>query len=170
MGEIKAYAVDCLLTGSIDVGVGRLSDQLETVLLKPLHEARLTDLGDGHVVEVAELPLEPDDLCAVVAGEPRGDPARRVHTKTARVKTEVGPYEVVGTVHGTVASQPLAQALRREGWIPLTDVVVMYRQADQTVSDDVEVLLVNRHLLRHFREADRPDPDDETALEDPAKS
>jgi hypothetical protein len=167
MGEIKAYAVDCLLTGSIDVGEGRLSDQLATVLLSPLRDARLIDLQDGHAVEVAELPLEPDDLCAVVAGDPRGDPTRRVHTKKARVKTEVGPYEVVGTVHGTVASQPLAQALRRDGWIPLTEVVVMYRQADQTVSDDVEVLLVNRHLLRHFREADSPDPDEGTTGEAP---
>jgi hypothetical protein len=160
MGELKAYAVDCLLSGTIELGEGRLSDQLDEVLLKPLHDARLIDLGDGHLVEMPELPLEPDDLCAVIAGEPRGDPSRRLHTRGTRVKTEVGPYQVEGTVHGTVASEPLARALRRDGWVPLTDVVVMYRHADQDVSDDVEVLLVNRHMLRHFREADRPDPDD----------
>jgi hypothetical protein len=169
MGEIKAYALDCLLSGSIDVGTGRLSDQLDMVLLSPLRDARLIDLEDGHLVEIPELPLEPDELCAVIAGEPRGDPSRRLHTRTLRVKTEVGPYQVEGTVHATVASEPLARALRRDGWVPLTDVVVMYRHADRDVSDEVEVLLVNRHLLRHFREADRPDPGEATAHEDPAK-
>jgi hypothetical protein len=169
MGEFKAYAVDCLLSGSIEAGEGRLSDQLDEVLLRPLRDARLIDLGDGHLVEIPELPLEPDDLCAVIAGEPRGDPSRRLHTRTARVKTEVGPYQVEGTVHGTVASEPLGRALRRDGWVPLTDVVVMYRHADSDVSDDVEVLLVNRHLLRHFREADRPDPDEGTTGEAPVQ-
>jgi hypothetical protein len=158
MGEFRAYAVDCLLSGSIEVGEGRLSDQLDTVLLSPLRDARLEDLGDGHVVEAAELDLQPDDLCAVVAYEPRGDVLRRLHTRTLRVKTEVGPYLVVGTVHGTPASEPLGLALRHYSWVPMTDVTIMYRRGNEDVSDDVEVLLVNRHLLRHLREADETLP------------
>jgi hypothetical protein len=152
MGELRAYAVDCLLSGAIEMGEERLSDQLDTVLLSPLRDARLEDLADGHVVEVPELVLEPDDLCAVVAQEPRGDVLRRLHTRTARATAEVGPYQVEGTVHGTPASEPLGRALRRDTWVPMTDVTVMYRRGSEDVSDDVEVLLVNRHLLRHFRE------------------
>ena len=162
MGEFKAYAVDCLLTGAMEFGGGRLSDQLDTVLLSPLRDARLEDLADGHVVEVPELALEPDELCAVVAQEPRGDLLRRLHTRTARVRAEAGPYQLEGTVHGTPASEPLALALRRDSWVPMTDATVMYRRGNEDASDDVEVLLVNRHLLRHFREADAslPEPSD----------
>jgi len=156
MGELSAYAVDCLVTGTIDLEDGRLSDRLDTVLASPLRDVRLEDLGDGHVVVVPELTLEPDDLCAVVASEPRGDPFRRLHTRTARVKAEVGPYRIEGTVHGTAASDPIGRALRHDSWVPMTGVTVMYRRGSEDVADDVETLLVNRHLLHHFREADEP--------------
>jgi len=158
MGELLGYAMDCLVRGSTTVGEGRLADQLDAVLMAPIRDARLVALEDGRVVQVPELTLERDEICAVVAGDPRGDPSRRLHTRTARVRTEVGPYSVEGTVHGTVAAEPIGRALRLDSWVPMTDATVMYRRSSEEVADEVPVLLVNRRLLQNLREIGKPVP------------
>jgi hypothetical protein len=58
---------------------------------------------------------------------------------------------VVGLVHGTPASDPLAAALRRAAWLPLTDATVTYRRGSVGVSDTVETLLVNRTQATSLR-------------------
>ena len=82
---------------------------------------------------------------------PRGEAARRLRTHATRVVMDLGPYRVVGLVHGTPASDPLATALRRAAWLPLTDATVTYRRGPDSVSDEVETLLVNRPLASSFR-------------------
>lgn len=151
MVALDAYAVDCLVHGLVELGEGRLSDQLDCSQELLIRDARLEGLADGHVVSMPELTVERDELCAVVASGLRGDVARRLHTRTTRVQVEVGPYWVEGTVHGTPASEPLGLALRRAAWVPLTEATVAYRRGGDEVSEEVETLLVNRHLLRSFK-------------------
>jgi hypothetical protein len=151
MIELDAYAADCRLYGYVEFGEGRVSDQLNSTLELHIQYARLEDLADGHVVEMPELIVACDELCAVVASGPRGDTARRLHTQTTRVEVEVGPYRVHGRVHGTSASEPLGWVLRRAAWVPLTEATVMYRRGADDVSEEVATLLVNRQLMRSFR-------------------
>ena len=144
MLELDAYAADCRLSGRVDLGDGRLTDRLNATEELCIEDARLESLEDGHVVETPEMTVTTDELCAVVGSGPRGDAARRLRTHATRVVVELGPYRVVGLVHGTPASDPLAAALRRAAWLPLTDATVTYRRGSVDVSDSVETLLVNR--------------------------
>ena len=87
----------------------------------------------------------------LVGSGPRGDAARRLRTHATRIVVELGPYRVVGLVHGTPASDPLAAALRRAAWLPLTDATVSYRRGSVEVSDTVETLLINRTQARSLQ-------------------
>ena len=151
MIDLNAYAADCRLYGRADLGDGRLTDRLNATPELRIVDARLESLEDGHVVESPEVTVATEELCAVVASGPRGEAARRLRTHATRVVMDLGPYRVVGLVHGTPASDPLATALRRAAWLPLTDATVSYRRGPDSVSDEVETLLVNRPLASLFR-------------------
>jgi hypothetical protein len=154
--EFDAYAADCRAFGQVELGVGRLSDELDRAPELVVRDVRLEDLADGHVVAMPELSIALDELCAVVANGPRGDPARRLRTRTARVEVEVGPYRIVGRVHGPPASDPVASVLRHAAWVPLTEATVTYQRGADDVNEEVETLLVNCHLMRSFRAFKRP--------------
>jgi hypothetical protein len=149
--EFDAYAADCRVHGQVEEGEGRLSDQLDHILELLVRDARLVGLADGHVVAMSELTVARNELCAVVASGPRGDSARRLNTRTRLVEAEVGPYLVVGRVHGTPTSEPLGVALRRQAWVPLTEATVMYRCGGSDVREKITTLLVNRDRMRSFR-------------------
>jgi hypothetical protein len=159
MVEIDAYAADCRAHGRVEFGEGRLSDQLNQSPELLIRDARLESLADGHVVAISEITIARDELCAVVVSGPRGDIARRLHTRTRLVEVEVGPYLVVGRAHGTPASEPLGIALRRQAWVPLTEATVMYRCGGSDVREEMATLLVNRDRMRSFRAIDKPSLD-----------
>ncbi len=154
MVEIYAYAADCRLYGHVELGSGRLSDQLNSTQELHLRDVQLEDLADGHVVAIPELTVTQEELCAVVASGSRGDAARRLNTRTAHVEVEVGPYRVVGRVHGPQTADPFASLLRRAAWVPLTEATVTYRRGGEDVTDRVATLLVNRHRMHSFRVAE----------------
>lgn len=151
MIELDAYAMDCRLSGWVDLGNGRLTDLLNATEELQVRGARLESLDDGHVVEADELTVVHDEICAVVASGPRGDAARRLRTHATQVTVDLGPYTVIGLVHGTPASDPLASALRRAAWVPLTDATIAYRRGSEPASDEVDTLLINRYLARSFK-------------------
>src|ERR1035437_4832214 len=126
MVEIDAYAADCPVHGQVEVGEGRLSDQLNRTPDLLIRDARLEGLDDGQLVDMSEVTIARDELCAVVVSGPRGDVARRLHTRTTHVEVEVGPYLVEGRVHGTPASEPLADFLRQVAWVPQTEATVRW--------------------------------------------
>ncbi len=146
MLDLDAYAADCRLAGRVDLGDGRLTDRLNANEDLRIEDARLESLEDGHVVEAPEMTVATDELCAVVGSGSRGDAARRLRTHATRIVAELGPYRVVGLVHGTPASDPLAAALRRAAWLPLTDATITYRRGAVDVSDTFETLVINRTL------------------------
>jgi len=149
--DFDAYAADCRLFGHMEPGDGRLTDLLNATRELRIEDARLESLEDGHVVEIPEIVVSFEELCAVVASGPRGDVGRRLRTHSSRVTVDLGPYTVVGLVHGTPASDPLGSAVRRAAWLPLTDATVTYRRGPDSVCDEVETLLVNRTLATSIR-------------------
>ena len=128
-----------------------MTDALNASPVLLVQEARLESLGDRRIVEVPEITVAFDELCAVVANGPRGDQERRLRTRATRVEVELGPYHVEGAVHGAPASDPVIASFRRAPWVPLTDVTVQYRSGEETRSDEVTTLIVNRDLARLFR-------------------
>ena len=151
MIEFDAYALDCRLFGRIDLETERLTDLLNATPELRIVDVRLESLVDGHGVDLPELAVDRAELCAVLATEPRGDVARRLRTHATRVVVELGPYHVEGAVHGTPASDPLARALRREAWVPLTDATIRYLRAGEPAFEEMSTLLVNRDLATTFK-------------------
>ncbi len=154
MIDLEAYAADCRLFGSVELGDGRLTDLLNEQPELRIIGARLESLADGHLSEIAELVVDRDELFAVVAVGPRGSAARRLHTHTRNVVVEMGPYQIKGAIHGTAASNPLAGVLRRAPWVPLTDAVISYLRGVRTIHDQVETLLINRAMASSIRAAE----------------
>lgn len=154
MIELDAYAADCRLFGTVELGEGRLTDLLNDESELRISGASLESLADGHVSEIEELVVSRDELCAVVAVGPRGSAARRLHTHTRNVVVEMGPYQITGAIHGTAASNPLAGVLRRAPWVPLTDAVISYLRGARTIHHQVETLLINRAMASSIRAAE----------------
>jgi len=151
--ELDAYAADCRLYGSVDLGEGRLTDLLNAEEELRIVDARLESLLDGHVTESPELTVAREELFAVVAAGPRGATARRLHTHTRRIVVELGPFQVSGAIHGTAASNPLAGVLRRAPWVPLTEAVISYSRGSAYIGDEIPTLLINRSLASSIRAA-----------------
>jgi hypothetical protein len=154
MIDFDAYAADCRLFGTIELGEGRLTDLLNDELDLRVINARLESLADGHVSESPELIVGRDELYAVVAEGPRGSVARRLHTHTQNVVVDLGPFRITGAIHGTAASNPLAGVLRRAPWVPLTDAVISYLRGARTIHTQVPTLLINRALASSMRAAE----------------
>ena len=161
MIDFEAYAADCRLFGKVDLGTGRLTDLLNGAPQLSIRAAHLESLADGHVVETPEMTVARDELYAVVASGPRGDLTRRLRTHATRVVVDLGPYRIVGLVHGTPASDPIATALRRAAWVPLTEATIAFNRGSDVITGEVPTLLVNRTLassLRAVEEASTPLP------------
>jgi len=152
--EFSAYAVDCRLFGLLEPGDGRLSDLLNASADLQISEARIESIIDDRVVghAVFEVPL--NELYAVVATGTRGDPTRRIRTRTIEVVVELGPYEVIGEIHGAPASNPLVMVVRRQPWIPLTKAQISYRRGTEVVTDEGLTLIINRALARSLHAVD----------------
>lgn len=151
MIALDAYAADCRVHGQVDIGEARMTDVLNASPGLIIQAARLESLSNRRIVELSELTVEYDELCAVVANGSRGDAERRLRTRATRVEVDLGPYHVEGAVHGTPASDPVIASFRRGSWVPLTDVTVTYQAGDDAQTDTVSTLVVNRDLATLFR-------------------
>ena len=151
MIALEAYAADCRVYGQVDIGESRMTDALNASPILHIQDARMESLENGRVVEMAELSVAYDELCAVVANGSRGDIERRLRTRATRVEIDLGPYHIEGAVHGTPASDPVVASFRRASWVPLTEVTVTYTAGEDAQSDRVKTLIVNRDLARLFR-------------------
>ncbi len=150
MVELAAYAADCRVSGNVEVGEQRVSDLLNENPAIVFRDAQLRALADGHGVEVPELEVGRDELCAVVASGSRGDPRRRVHTRRIHVEAAVGPYLVQGFAHSSATFDPFVPGLRRVPWVPVTNATVQYQADGRTVVEVVETLMINRPLATRF--------------------
>ena len=151
MIALDAYAADCRVYGQVDIGESRMTDALNASPTLHIQDARLESLSNRRVVEVSELTVEYDELCAVVANGSRGDLERRLRTRATRVEIDLGPYHIEGSVHGTPASDPVIASFRRAAWLPLTDVTVTYTAGEDAQRDKITTLVVNRDLATLFR-------------------
>ena len=154
MIEFSAYALDCRLFGRVEPGDGRLSDLLNASAHLQISQARIESLVDDRVVEHEILDVPLNELYAVVATGIRGDPTRRIRTRTIEVVAELGPYEVIGEIHGAPASNPLVMVVRRPPWVPLTKAQISYRRGTELVTDERLTLIINRPLASSLHAVD----------------
>jgi hypothetical protein len=141
--QLTAWAGDCVVRGSVDLGDGRLSDQVNDRDLLTFFSATLEALDDGHRVELEEVEVERRELHLIEARGRRGDPTRRLRTVEERVALQVGPFLVMGNLHRPPNTAPLAALARKTRFLPMTDAVI---DVDgRTIRQ--QVILVNRDLI-----------------------
>lgn len=141
-----AYAADCTVAAELSLDADRLSDLLSESEAVDVEAAQLQALDDGRVVDVGSANLLLDDLCLVTATGPRGRADRRVWTRQLPARARVGPYEVLGYIHGAPTIDPFA-TIERRAIVALTSSVVEYQRGGETVRDEVDTVLVNRRKI-----------------------
>lgn len=115
-----AFLVDRRVFGWMRLGADRLTDVLNAQRRLVLHNVQLAGLPDGRLEVHDELVLERDDLLAVRAGGPRGDPARRVHLRRHPLIVRTGPYVIGGFLHAPPGVEPREDLELRAPMVPLS--------------------------------------------------
>lgn len=144
--QLIAWAGDCVVRGNVELGEGRLSDQVNELDTITFHHATLRALDDGREVEVDELEVERGELHVIEVRGRRGDPVRRKRTVEERVALELGPFLVTGNLHRTPSALPMASLSGWVRFVPVTDARVTLRETDEGPSLH-EVVLVNRERV-----------------------
>ena len=159
----EAYAEDCSFSGELQLTGDRLSDFLSSTAEFEVLNLSCTALDDGRVVECLFAQVMRDDLCLVLAGEPRGRDDLRVWTRQDPVVAKVGPYRVRGYVHAPPTIDPLRLPGRRP-IVALTGGRVGYWEAGSEREFEAETVLVNSTWITAFDAATAEDlnPVDDT--------
>lgn len=155
--ELVAFTEDCRVSGRLQLNTDRLSDMLNSHHEYLLRDVLVESLADGRSIHADEVPMDRDDLLAVVADGPRGDPSRRTHTVAYPVTVTAGPYVIHGNLHSLPGAEPLAAARRRRPMIPLSDAWIEYRSGDTLQSSSCGTIVVNRETADSI-ELDFPPP------------
>lgn len=142
--EFVGFSGDCLIRARLTMVGDRLTDMLNSDAGYTLSGVTLESLADGHVVEIDSLPIGRADLFAVVATGPRGRADRRVQLEPHRMQLGLGPYTVLGHLHGRPGADPRSVVMARELMLPLTDATIAFTRAGELVVRDVPALIINR--------------------------
>jgi hypothetical protein len=144
---LVAWAGDCRLQGVVELGEGRLSDEVNDRDLLTFFEATLEAIEDGHQVEVDEVEVERRELHVIEVVGREGDPVRKLRTIEEPVLMELGPFVVTGNLHRSPSSPPLASLQRWQRFVPVTTATVRVGDGTRHVLTR-DVILVNRDLIR----------------------
>ena len=98
--EFAGYAEDCQIFGFLRLDAERLSDALNAHQQVRLVDVLLVALQDGRSIPAQELWVAREELLAVRASGPRGNPGRRSRTRPYPVMLQSGPYQIHGYLHG----------------------------------------------------------------------
>ncbi len=142
--QLVAFTEDCRVSGRIQLDSDRLSDTLNGHRDYLLCDVLVESLEDARTIHADEVPIARDELIAVLADGPRGDPARRTHTLTYPVTVTAGPYLIRGNLHALPGVEPLASAHHRRPMIPLSDAWIEYRSGGSSQTTSCGTIVVNR--------------------------
>ncbi len=152
LAKLVAFSGDCQVFGTITLAAGeRLTDVLNREAVLLVADADLVSHADGHVVHLAEIALDRDELFAIEAVGPRGLEQRRVHTVRHRLEVSLGPYTVLGQLHTFPGGRPLVAVSRRAPMVPLTDATIAFSGHRGVQIRDVATLIINRDRARWVR-------------------
>jgi hypothetical protein len=144
--SLVAWAGDCMVQGRVDLGPGRLSDQVNEIEVVTFYDAILCAIEDGHEVTLPEVEVERRELHVIEVDGHRGDPVRRKRTVEERVQLEVGPFLIEGNLHRPPNTVPLASLTRWATFVPVTDARIAFRERGGEPMLR-EVVLVNRERI-----------------------
>jgi len=166
---LTAYAEDCSFTGEVAIIGDRLSDFLAATVEFEVLNLTCWALDDGRMVGALYSSILRDDLCLVLAGEPRGREDLRIWTRTYPVVANVGPYLVRGYVHAPPTIDPLKLPSRRQ-IVAVTSGTITYTEAGREVEIEAETVLMNSTWIESLQTATAEDLDAASLADDPPEA
>jgi hypothetical protein len=149
--EFAAYAEDCRVFGFMRLRGDRMSDALNDATEYQLTDVMIVSLDDGLATQATDFTVKREEVLAVRASGPRGDPARRSRRRPYPVTLQTGPYLIHGYVHGLPGADPLQQIRRRKPMMPLTESWIEYRSGAQNHRARIGTIIVNHELWDWIR-------------------
>jgi hypothetical protein len=146
LAELTIYAADSVVSARLELDVDRVSDFLARSTPITLRHVRITSLEDGHQMVLDVLEIDRREILMAVADNARGMASRRVATVQRPATALVGPYRVLGRIHGPPSTDPIEVA-RRRAWIPMTSAIVEYAGNGMEVRIRHGAVLVNAQRL-----------------------
>jgi hypothetical protein len=143
--EVVAYAEDCRISGRLELSGDRLTDTLSRQDRFVLRDASVEALADGRMIAAGEVPVTRDELLAVHAAGPSGNPSRHLHTRRYPVVVRSGPYVIRGYMHTPPAVRP-EESTKRRVMLPLSDAWVEYMVGGIVQRSPVGTIVVNRNV------------------------
>ncbi len=142
------YALDCILSGTVNLREQRMADLVRTRDVIAVNGLAVEAIEDGRRLHPGQLDLAWDDLVVVSATGPRGDPAQRLRPTVGHpVRVAVGPYEIAGYLQAPVGVDPINH-VRRQRVIVLNFAAVRVQGHDGATIHAHQTLLLNgRHNL-----------------------
>jgi hypothetical protein len=160
--EFAGYAEDCRVFGFLRLAGDRMTDMLNDQAAYRLTDAMVVRLDTGAATQVTDLVVERDEILAVRASGPRGDPERRSRRRPYPMTLQTGPYVVHGYVHGIPGGDPIREIRRRPPMVPFTEAWIEYSSGGQHHRARVGTVIVNREAwdwIRHSRDEEIRLPD-----------
>jgi hypothetical protein len=144
---VVAYTDELVARGLLAWDGDRLTDALNAAESLLLTDVVVERLADGTTATMSHMRVARDELAAVAADGPRGDPARRVRTQAQPVLIRSGPYEIKGRVHALAGADPIGSLRRRRPMVPLTMATIGFAVGGQPRFVDTDLLIINRDLI-----------------------
>jgi hypothetical protein len=145
--EVSIYTDDCLARGRLHLDADRLTDMLAAHDRLTLRDVRVIALDDGRELALAELTVDRDEVVGIGLAGPRGNPARHRRTIPQQLALRGGPYRIWGTAHTIPGVDPVAYVRRRGPMVPLSEVVLQYELAQESVAEELPGVIVNLDLI-----------------------
>lgn len=123
--ELTIYAEDAIATAVLANAHARLSDLLGSCDPIVTTRAQVRSIADGHRLHLDRMDLLRREILVAVPDGTRGDPGRRLCTLTYPAIVRIGPFEIVGQLHGPPSTDAFALARRRR-WVAMTDATVVW--------------------------------------------
>ena len=114
-----AFLPDVRVFGWVRLEAGRITDILNLHSELILVNVQVERLADG-CVELERMRLERDNLLAVRAGGPRGDPSLRQRSRLHPLVVQSGPFLIGGYLHARIGVDPLEEIDHRPQMVPLS--------------------------------------------------
>jgi hypothetical protein len=140
-----AFSIDQRIFGWVRLSADRLTDLLNAHEEVAIANAQVDQLTHTGVAWIDHLVVNRDQLIAVRAGGPQGDPARRQRLRRHPLAVRAGAYRMGGYLHARPGVAPLEEIRDRPTIIPLSSAWIEYWIDGRRVSQWVGTILFNRN-------------------------
>lgn len=142
--SFDAFSTDQRIFGWVRLSADRLTDLLNAHEEIALDNAKVEQLSNPGVAWIDSMAITRQQLIAVRAGGPHGDPAKRQRTRLHRLDVRAGSYRMGGNLHARPGVAPLTEIRDRPTMIPLSSAWLEYWLDGRRVSQWVGTILFNR--------------------------